>query len=184
MESCPSGRRCSTRNAVRVKPPRVRIPNSPPNKEHPIKGCFLFGGEWDSNGLGMNETPVGSQNQPSFARRQRRIPNAVYRRLLWDVFYCHERVRDENRTGVNDVPVARQSGPDRRASSEENRIPNSTNHLKPSLNGMVFCFGGEWDSNGDRSLPRPVGETGRRSVGNRKERRNAATMRVPRIGNE
>ena len=33
MESCPSGRRCSTRNAVRVKPPRVRIPNSPPQKD-------------------------------------------------------------------------------------------------------------------------------------------------------
>ena len=32
LESCPSGRRCSTRNAVRVKPPRVRIPNSPPEK--------------------------------------------------------------------------------------------------------------------------------------------------------
>ena len=32
----------------------------------------------------------------------------------------------------------------------------------------------------DRSLPRPVGETGRRNVGNRKERWNIATMRVPR----
>ena len=32
----------------------------------------------------------------------------------------------------------------------------------------------------DRSLPRPVGETGRRSVGNRKERLYIATMRVPR----
>ena len=33
----------------------------------------------------------------------------------------------------------------------------------------------------DRSLPRPVGETGRRSVGNRKERQNAATVRVSRV---
>ena len=30
MESCPSGRRCSTRNAVDWKVSRVRIPNSPP----------------------------------------------------------------------------------------------------------------------------------------------------------
>ena len=29
-ESCPSGRRCSTRNAVWGNSPRVRIPNSPP----------------------------------------------------------------------------------------------------------------------------------------------------------
>ena len=32
----------------------------------------------------------------------------------------------------------------------------------------------------DWSLPRPVGNTGRRNVGNRKERWNIATMRVPR----
>lgn len=32
MESCPSGRRCSTRNAVSRKASRVRIPNSPPKK--------------------------------------------------------------------------------------------------------------------------------------------------------
>ena len=32
MESCPSGRRCSTRNAVCRNAPRVRIPNSPPEK--------------------------------------------------------------------------------------------------------------------------------------------------------
>ena len=31
-ESCPSGRRCSTRNAVDRKVSRVRIPNSPPQK--------------------------------------------------------------------------------------------------------------------------------------------------------
>ena len=41
MESCPSGRRCSTRNAVRVKPPRVRIPNSPPYKRNPDKIGFV-----------------------------------------------------------------------------------------------------------------------------------------------
>ena len=33
----------------------------------------------------------------------------------------------------------------------------------------------------DQSLPPPVAETGRRSVGNRKERQNVATMRVPRM---
>ena len=32
MESCPSGRRCSTRNAVGRKASRVRIPNSPPHR--------------------------------------------------------------------------------------------------------------------------------------------------------
>ena len=32
---------------------------------------------------------------------------------------------------------------------------------------------------GDRSLPPPVAETGRRSVGNRKEQQYAATMRFP-----
>ena len=36
------------------------------------------------------------------------------------------------------------------------------------------------ESERDRSLPRPVGEAGRRSVGNRKEQPLAATMRVPR----
>lgn len=34
----------------------------------------------------------------------------------------------------------------------------------------------------DRSLPRPVGEADRRSVRNRKERQDAATMRVSRVG--
>ena len=34
MESCPSGRRCSTRNAVKSNLPRVRIPNSPPAKPY------------------------------------------------------------------------------------------------------------------------------------------------------
>ena len=33
----------------------------------------------------------------------------------------------------------------------------------------------------DRSLPPPVADAGRRSVGNRKERWNIATMRVPRV---
>ena len=33
----------------------------------------------------------------------------------------------------------------------------------------------------DRSRARPVGETARRSVGNRKERQDDATMRVPRV---
>ena len=43
-ESCPSGRRCSTRNAVYRNVPRVRIPNSPPkspvNKR--VFWTFLF----------------------------------------------------------------------------------------------------------------------------------------------
>ena len=42
--SCPSGRRCSTRNAVSRKASRVRIPNSPPkspvNKR--FSGLFFF----------------------------------------------------------------------------------------------------------------------------------------------
>ena len=43
-ESCPSGRRCSSRNAVWVKPPRVRIPNSPPKSPVNKRVCrtFLF----------------------------------------------------------------------------------------------------------------------------------------------
>ena len=43
-ESCPSGRRCSTRNAVDRKVSRVRIPNSPPRKacNHADYGLFYF----------------------------------------------------------------------------------------------------------------------------------------------
>ena len=43
-ESCPSGRRCSTRNAVSRKGPRVRIPNSPPKSPVNKRVCrtFLF----------------------------------------------------------------------------------------------------------------------------------------------
>ena len=40
-ESCPSGRRCSTRNAVYRNVPRVRIPNSPPIKKHCQRRCFF-----------------------------------------------------------------------------------------------------------------------------------------------
>ena len=45
-ESCPSGRRCSTRNAVWGNSPRVRIPNSPPEKIpqliqlYPLRYCY------------------------------------------------------------------------------------------------------------------------------------------------
>ena len=43
-ESCPSGRRCSTRNAVYRNVPRVRIPNSPPKKPEKSRffGLFFF----------------------------------------------------------------------------------------------------------------------------------------------
>lgn len=46
-ESCPSGRRCSTRNAVDRKVSRVRIPNSPPKTQSyqgfcPYDWAFLF----------------------------------------------------------------------------------------------------------------------------------------------
>ena len=46
-ESCPSGRRCSTRNAVDRKVSRVRIPNSPPKTQSyqgfcPYDWVFLF----------------------------------------------------------------------------------------------------------------------------------------------
>lgn len=43
-ESCPSGRRCSTRNAVSRKASRVRIPNSPPRKacNHADYRLFYF----------------------------------------------------------------------------------------------------------------------------------------------
>ena len=42
MESCPSGRRCSTRNAVKSNLPRVRIPNSPPAKPYRSRSVRLF----------------------------------------------------------------------------------------------------------------------------------------------
>mgnify|MGYP007047269620 FL=1 len=43
MESCPSGRRCSTRNAVSRKASRVRIPNSPPKSpKNQGFSAFLF----------------------------------------------------------------------------------------------------------------------------------------------
>ena len=42
MESCPSGRRCSTRNAVSRKGPRVRIPNSPPSRRKLHIACGGF----------------------------------------------------------------------------------------------------------------------------------------------
>ncbi len=41
-ESCPSGRRCSTRNAVSRKGPRVRIPNSPPESPVTMRVCWTF----------------------------------------------------------------------------------------------------------------------------------------------
>ena len=42
MESCPSGRRCSTRNAVGRKASRVRIPNSPPRRSKLCIACSDF----------------------------------------------------------------------------------------------------------------------------------------------
>ena len=41
-ESCPSGRWCSTRNAVSRKGPRVRIPNSPPKAPQNLGFAGLF----------------------------------------------------------------------------------------------------------------------------------------------
>ena len=80
LESCPSGRRCSTRNAVRVKPPRVRIPNSPPIKSIPLLGrCFFIGMKelGMRTGPAMNEATVWPQNRPDRApsRRERRFPS-------------------------------------------------------------------------------------------------------------
>ena len=48
LESCPSGRRCSTRNAVWGNSPRVRIPNSPPEKVITASAEMAFCFEWDS----------------------------------------------------------------------------------------------------------------------------------------
>ena len=55
VESCPSGRRCSTRNAVSRKGPRVRIPNSPPKSPVNKRVCWTF--LFSSN----------NQNQSNFA---------------------------------------------------------------------------------------------------------------------
>ena len=48
LESCPSGRRCSTRNAVSRKGPRVRIPDSPPIKSVRVIGRFFYAGKQSS----------------------------------------------------------------------------------------------------------------------------------------
>ena len=50
MESCPSGRRCSTRNAVWGNSPRVRIPNSPPEKVVTASAVTAFCLHRDSKG--------------------------------------------------------------------------------------------------------------------------------------
>ena len=42
MESCPSGRRCSTRNAVDREVSRVRIPNSPPSSSQAMYRLWRF----------------------------------------------------------------------------------------------------------------------------------------------
>ena len=74
-ESCPSGRRCSTRNAVSRKASRVRIPNSPPSSSQamyrlwrffikiiprsrrcsssPQKVCDFSGAPWNSKQAGL-----------------------------------------------------------------------------------------------------------------------------------
>ena len=41
-ESCPSGRRCSTRNAVSRKASRVQIPNSPPHRRSKVRFAPAF----------------------------------------------------------------------------------------------------------------------------------------------
>ena len=51
----------------------------------------------------------------------------------------------------------------------------------PGPAGPWSFAGGYGSPEGHRSLPPPVADSGRRSVGNRKEQQHAATMRVPRI---
>ena len=51
----------------------------------------------------------------------------------------------------------------------------------PGPAGPWSFAGGYGSPEGHRSLPPPVADSGRRSVGNRKERQHVATMRVPRI---
>ena len=52
----------------------------------------------------------------------------------------------------------------------------------PGPAGPWSFAGGYGSPEGHRSLPPPVADSGRRSVGNRKEHLKDATMRVPRIG--
>ena len=52
----------------------------------------------------------------------------------------------------------------------------------PGPGSQPWSFAGGYGSpEGHRSLPPPVADSGRRSVGNRKEQQHAATMQVPRI---
>ena len=51
----------------------------------------------------------------------------------------------------------------------------------PGPAGPWSFAGGYGSPEGHRSLPPPVADSGRRSVGNRKEHLKDATMRVPRI---
>ena len=72
MESCPSGRRCSTRNAVSRKGPRVRIPNSPPVESLDTQfafGAFLFiqlSARADSRYLFYQRFPKALENNTVF----------------------------------------------------------------------------------------------------------------------
>ncbi len=60
MESCPSGRRCSTRNAVWGNSPRVRIPNSPPEKSDRFRlvGFFIQSEVMFSRGDYVKDNPL------------------------------------------------------------------------------------------------------------------------------
>ena len=64
-ESCPSGRRCSTRNAVYRNVPRVRIPNSPPKKSEKSRffGLFFFARFLKIGSKLWKEQPVFGKNK-------------------------------------------------------------------------------------------------------------------------
>ena len=67
-ESCPSGRRCSTRNAVSRKGPRVRIPNSPPESPVNMRVCwtFLFCSSSENDAKSWKEQAVFWREQGGF----------------------------------------------------------------------------------------------------------------------
>ena len=69
-ESCPSGRRCSTRNAVCRKAPRVRIPNSPPDRgKRLLASVFLYPvSSRSSSPVGNSDKSAALWNSPLFSR--------------------------------------------------------------------------------------------------------------------
>ena len=69
-ESCPRGRRCSTRNAVCRKAPRVRIPNSPPDRgKRLLASVFLYPvSSRSSSPVGNSDKSAALWNSPLFSR--------------------------------------------------------------------------------------------------------------------